>query len=457
MMTIRTHTSAWPRWRRLAGRWLLLLPLLCWAGVPGHGHAATATVVLRHLLWDASQRPMYQQCARDFERLNPQVQVRVQQQGWDDYWSSLSTGFISDTAPDVFANHLSKFPEHVENRLLVDLAPLVARDRLPTERYVSGLYANWARDGHQYALPADWDTVAMIVNLDMARRAGISDAELAHMTWNPRDGGSFGRIIARLTQDQAGRNALDPAFDKNHVKVWGYQTPTAGGMMGQTEWSHFAVSNGFRFQDAAWSSQLHYDDPRLAQTLDWLAGLPGRGISATPQQLGQLGSEALFGMGRVAMVPTGSWMTGHLARTVRFAHAWVPLPIGPTGRRVSMLNGIGHSIWVGTRHPEQAWQWLRYLGSEACQQVVAQAGVVYPAIRGLDELALQAQRRQGAEAGVFLAMARGETFAPPVVAQAAEINDLMDSAMQRILFAGEPAGPLLQRANQRARMLSQQR
>ena len=54
----------------------------------------------------------------------------------------------------------------------------------------------------------------------------------------------------------------------------------------------------------------------------------------------------------------------------------------------------------------------------------------------------------------FLEMAGGLTFAPPIVAHAAEINELMDSAMQRILFNGEPAAPVLRLANQRARELS---
>ena len=432
---------------------LAVLAATLFAALAGSA-AAAAPVTLRHLLWDASQRPMYQQCARDFERLHPGVQVRVQQQGWSDYWSSLSTGFISNTAPDVFADHLSKFPEQVDNGVLLDLAPLARRDGVDAAAYMPGLYANWSRQGRQYALPADWDTVALLVNLAMTRRAGIADEALQRLDWNPQDGGSFGRLIARLTRDEAGRDALDPAFDKRRVKVFGYQTPAAGGMMGQTEWSHFAVSNGWRFQDAPWSPALHYDDPRLVQTLDWLATLPRRGLSATPQQLGRLGAETLFTMERVAVVPIGAWMTGQMARQLSFPHAWVPLPVGPVGQRASMMGGIGHVVWKGTRHPEQAWQWVRYLGSPACQQVVAQAGVVYPAIRGLAEVALQAQARLGADARVFLAAAQGPTFAPPIVANAAEINEVLDSAMQRILYSGEPAGPLLREANRQARALA---
>ena len=129
--------------------------------------------------------------------------------------------------PDVFANHLSKFTEHVENGLLVDLAPLVARDRVATDQFVTGLYAHWGHEGRQYGMPADWDTVALLVNLEMTRRAGVPDDALRRLSWNPRDGGSFGRLVALLSQDQEGRNGLDPGFDRRRVKVLGYQTPAS--------------------------------------------------------------------------------------------------------------------------------------------------------------------------------------------------------------------------------------
>ena len=76
------------------------------------------------------------------------------------------------------------------------------------------------------------------------------------MRWNPQDGGTFGQVIARLTRDAAGRNALDAAFDKTRVRVVGYQNPGPGGMSGQTEWAALAVSNGFLHQARPWLSVL---------------------------------------------------------------------------------------------------------------------------------------------------------------------------------------------------------
>jgi multiple sugar transport system substrate-binding protein len=417
-------------------RWLGLLVAVGLVGAADAG-------VVRHVLWDANQRPLYQRCAIDFEAAHPSIRIRIQQMGWDDYWSSLSTGFISDTAPDVFTNHLSKYPEFVDNAVLADLTPLIVRDKVVTDIYEDGLLSMWRRDGHQYAMPADWDTIALIVNLDMARRAGIDLKALRNMDWNPRDGGSFAQIMARLTRDEAGRDATMPGFDALRVKTYGYQTPGAGGMMGQTEWSHFAVSSGWRFQAKAWDPELLYDDPKLIDTMSWLASLPQKGLVASSKAMGRLGAEVMFVTGRAAMVPAGSWMISHFSRHASFAHAWVPLPVGPTGHRASMRNGLAHSIWAGSKNKSEAWLWVRHLGSRECQAKVAEGGVVYPAVKGLAELALAAQAKQGADASVFLETARGFTFAPPIASHAAEINDLMNAALESVLSGSKSASKVL--------------
>lgn len=436
---------------RLRVRWLtwLLLPLLL-------GGPLQAATTVRHLMWDANQRPLYQLCATEFQARNPDLQIRLQQLGWDDYWPALSTGFISGTAPDVFTNHVVHFPEFAANGVMVDLAPLLRRDRLPIDTYEPGLLELWQAPGRQYGLPTDWDTIALAVNLDHLRAAGVDPARLRQLNWNPRDGGSLGRLIERLTVDEQGRRADEPGFDRRRVRHFGYQNPGPGGMTGQTEWSHFAVSAGWRFHAQPWDPALRYDDPVLVQTLDWLATLPARGLSATPAALGKLGADAFFLGGRVAIVPSGTWMIGHFQRHARFPHAWVPLPVGPTGQRASMRNGLALSIWSGSPRVEAAWRWVRYVGSRECQARIAEAGVIYPAIQGLGEVAVEAQRRRGIDARAFLEAARGATFPPPLVHRAAEVHDLMGSAFERILSGSARAGQVLPEAAGRVRAITRE-
>jgi multiple sugar transport system substrate-binding protein len=179
-------------------------------------------VEVKYVLWDSNQLPAYQQCATDFQKKNAGITIKITQSGWGDYWTSISTGFVSGTAPDVFTDHLAKYPEFAKNDQLLDLTPFIKRDKVDTGAYSAGLYDIWGRGGKQYGLPKDWDTIGFIVNMEMAKKAGVSLAELQAMTWNPKDGGSFEQIVKKLAVDAKGNNGANAAFDKKNVAVYGY-------------------------------------------------------------------------------------------------------------------------------------------------------------------------------------------------------------------------------------------
>ena len=414
---------------------------------------AASAAEVKYMLWDSSQLPAYQQCAADFTKKNAGTTIKITQAGWGDYWTAISTGFVAGTAPDVFTDHLSKYPEFAKNGQLVDLTPYIQKDKVDTKIYSGGLVDIWGRDGKQYGLPKDWDTIGFIVNMAHAKKAGVSLADLQNMTWNPKDGGSFEQIIKKLTIDNKGKHATDPAFDKKGVAVYGYQNPGNGGMTGQTEWSHFAVSNGFKFQDKPWATKYYYDDAKLAETIDWLAALPGKGLSAPPESTRGLGADAMFVGGKAAIVPQGSWMISYFAGNAKFENAWIQLPKGPTGKRATMFNGLADSIWVGSKVKDDAWKWVKYLASADCQGVVASYGVVFPAITGMAEKAVEAQKKKGVDSSAFLAMSKEQTFLTPIGDNASQIDEIMKNAIDSTLLGKQPATASLKDANDKINKL----
>jgi multiple sugar transport system substrate-binding protein len=277
---------------------------------------------------------------------------------------------------------------------------------------------------------------------------------LQSMTWNPRDGGSFEQIIKKLTVDTHGANALDPKFDKAKVAMYGYQNASDGDMSGQTQWSFFAVSDGFRFQDKPWAAPYYYDDPKLAATLNWMAGLPRQGVSASFEDAKALGVDAMFVARRVAIVTEGSWMLNYFRQNAHFNTAWVPLPVGPSGTRATMFNGLGDSIWAGSKVKEQAWKWVKYLGSSDCQSVVAARGVVFPAIKGMAEKAVEAQKAKGTDSSAFLTMAKSKTFLPPIGDNGAQVNEVITNAVASVLIGKTGAADAMKTANAKANQLA---
>lgn len=417
---------------------------------------AAEGVTIRYSMWDSNQLPIYQQCADAFHAKNPGITVNVEQAGWDDYWNALQAGFISGDAPDVFTDHLAKYPEFAVKEQILDLEAYVQRDGLDLGVYLPGLADLWVREGKRYGLPKDWDTIAIFYNADMFEKAGIDPAIMKEWTWNAQDGGAFEQVIAQLTLDDQGRNGLDPNFDKTKVVQYGFIHQGGGGFAGQTQWSMFAASNGFKFTDGPWSKVYHYDDPKLAETLEWYAGLITKGYAPTVETLTGVGGDAYFIAGNGAMTTNGSWQIGYFLDNSSFKVGFGALPIGPEGRK-SMFNGLADSIYVGTKHPEEAWQWVKFAASAECANIVGDSGVVFPAQQEGVERNLKARAAKGVDVSAFtdLALDPNGTFLFPITDNGSEVAAIMTPVMDAIMLGqAEPdVATLLKTANEEVNAL----
>ena len=116
---------------------------------------STATGDVSYWLWDANQLPAYQACADAFHAKNPNINVKITQYGWDDYWTKITNGFVAGTAPDVFTDHLSKYPEFVSQEQLVPLDETLKKDGIDTEHLPEGSGRSLGRPGRQALRPAE--------------------------------------------------------------------------------------------------------------------------------------------------------------------------------------------------------------------------------------------------------------------------------------------------------------
>lgn len=397
-------------------------------------------VELRYALWDSNQLPAYQACADEFTARNPNITISIEQSGWNEYWDGLTASLVSRTAPDVFTNHVSRYPELLAREQLLDIQPYIERDGVDTSIYLVDPEL-WVRDGGRYGLPKDWDTVAIYYNADMFEAAGITAEDISNWTWNPEDGGTFQESIAKLTLDSSGRNALDPDFDAQNVVQWGFSGGAGDASSGaQPDWSGFAASTGFQLTDGPWTTTYHYDDQRVIDTIQWWADLHlVHGYAPGSDQLAS-GVESLFFAGSTAMFPMGSWEVGWITNDATFDVGFASLPEGPEGRR-SPINGLSDAIYAGTEHPEEAWQWVKFLASTDCANIVGDFGVVFPAIQSGVDRAIAAYEERGLDVSAFtdIAAAEGGTYLLPMTEHGTEIRDILQPVLQNIFDGVETA------------------
>lgn len=424
---------------------LCLFTLLGMMSVSAQGEA----VEIRYALWDSNQLPAYQACADAFSAANPNVTISIEQSGWGEYWDGLTTSLVSGTAPDVFTNHVSRYPELLVRGQLLDIQPYVERDGVDTSIYLVDPEL-WVRDGMRYGLPKDWDTIALYYNADMFEAAGITAEDIANWTWNPEDGGTFQESIAKLTLDSSGRNALDADFDVNSVVQWGFAGGAGDASSGaQPDWSSFAASTGYQSTDGPWTTVYHYDDPRVAATVQWWADLHlVHGYAPGSDQLSS-GIESLFFAGSTAMFPMGSWNIGWITNDATFNVGFAQLPAGPEGRR-SPINGLSDAIYSGTEHPEEAWQWVKFLASTDCANIVGDFGVVFPAIQSGVDRAIAAFEERGLDVSAFTGIAgtEGGTYLLPMTEHGTEVRDILQPVLQDIFDGVATAQDALPQINE---------
>ena len=182
----------------------------------GAGDAGSGTGEVTYWLWDSNQLPAYQKCADAFQTANPDVTVKIEQLGWNDYWTKLTTGFVSGTAPDVFTDHLQKYPEFASQGQLVPLDDLIKQDNVDL---TDSTRRGWPKSGRattasSTACPRTSTPSASSTTRTWPTAAGVTQEQLDTMEWNPTDGGTYEETIAKLTIDNNGVHGDEPGFDK---------------------------------------------------------------------------------------------------------------------------------------------------------------------------------------------------------------------------------------------------
>ncbi|MFJ3669389.1 ABC transporter substrate-binding protein [Streptomyces sp. NPDC090106] len=416
------------------------------SGCAQGGAAGSGANTVTYWLWDANQLPAYQACAKGFERKNPELTVKITQLGWADYWTKLTASFIAGTEPDVFTDHIQKFGQFADLKVLEPLDGLGIDDAA----YQSGLGANWTgQDGHRYGAPKDWDTVALFYNRKMTEDAGLTADQLNSLAWNPKDGGTFERTIAHLTVDKNGTRGDEPGFDKDNVRTYGLATGGAGDSDGQTTWSPFTASAGWNYTDKArWGDRYAYDSDTFQSVVDWYFGLARKGYLApfTDYTDGANPANAQVASGRAATAFDGAWMISTYYGTKGLDVGTALTPVGPSGKRATMMNGLADSVTKNARNKDGALRWVRYLASDACQKTVGSYGIVFPATPDGTRAAVAAYGKKGIDVSAFTGPVtdrqHARTFSFPIADYAADVYALMRPAMQDVYANGAPVSGL---------------
>jgi ABC-type glycerol-3-phosphate transport system substrate-binding protein len=438
----------------------LALAAGCSSAAGGGGGDGGGSTVINWWTWDPNQAQAYQACATAFDKANPGVTVKITQYDVNDYFTKLTAAFVAGDAPDAFQNSVQYFEQFASQHQLMPLNSFISQSKFSLSQYSVGV-TDWAyKDGKQYALPMDWATAGIYYNKKMLAQAGYTEQQVNSMTWTPANGGTFTKMIAHMTIDDKGVRGDQPGFDKSHVKVYGIGVMNSGDFIGQTGWSPFVSTLGWRLGNATmWPTQFNYNDPRFVGTMNWVRSLSDKGYAppfgayTSGSGQGTVADYSLLGSGKVAMTVGGSWEAATFAKLPGVQVGIAPTVMGPNGTRAMVSNSNGNNMWAGTKNPQETWKWISYQESQQCQTMAGNSGTFFPSISASMNAVAKTMARQGVDLSVWTqALQDHEVYPAEVYTNGNEMQQTMEPLLEAF-FAGQRSDTVFAQMQQESKQV----
>ena len=319
---------------------------------------------LSFMMWgDPAELTVWNQIVKDFEAANPNITVSVEVSDWDSYWTKLKTLLAAKTPPDMFAIDAPLYLDYQSKGVLLNLQPYLDKNPgMLDGLYPQTLQAYQTPQGY-FGLPRDFQTIVLFYNKTMFDKAGMA-YPTADWTWDDLRAAAKKLTLTgsdgKITQYGFSFDMWDmePGYSE---AIWSY-----GGSILNAD--HTKTLLGEPAARQAW--QLLYDMTFIDKSV------PDSTAS------GQYGGDT-FLAGVSAMTPLGHWVVpGYADANLNFDAA--PMPKGPAGRFTS-VNSAGFVIAKGSKHPAQAFTFLKFVLSSAGQTRLAELGFACPVLKSIAE------------------------------------------------------------------------
>jgi len=370
--------------------------------------------------------PMVQEMLEEFHAAHPNIRVFYTPDP-ENFQEKMLSDFQLGTAPDVFQGCCTHFPAWAQMGYTLDLRPYIDADldQATVDDWDPAQYkALSTPEGHQFGVPKYHGAMALYYNRDLFDEYGVDYPE---DTW---DHDFYLDAMRRLTHDRDGDGKTD---------LWGSMIDVA--------WSSIQVHvNGWggHFVDPDDSAKSLMCEPKAMTAFEWIrARMWDDRVMATPLDVQNVWPRHAFTNQQIAMVEDGSWALKDILAGADFRVGVAPFPAGPA-RRVTLATTDGFGIYAGTKHPDAAWELVKFLISKDYGRAMARANFLQPARASLIDDWVGYVRDEFPEKAIDVDIAafadahiKGYSVTAEVFANMAPAKQLADAAWTQIFTLGQ--------------------
>jgi multiple sugar transport system substrate-binding protein len=383
--------------------------------------------------------PMAQQMLEEFHGTHPNIRVYYNLDPESNEFEEKSLADLkAGTAADVFQGCCSFLPIWAQQGYLLDLRPYVQADldRATIEDWDPVQYRSFfRRDGLQYALPKYHGALALYYNKELFDQARVD---------YPNDSWTHDEYLAAMKDVTWNHN------QEGKQDVWGSMTDIS--------WERLQVhvnAWGGHFVDPDDPTKSHMADTPALQALEWLrARIWADKVMATELDVQNKGTQDAFIAGQLAMVEEGSWALKNILANANFRVGLAAFPAGPA-RRATLATTDGFAIYTGTKHPEAAWDLLKFLVSKEYGRAMAKAQFLQPARASLVDEWIQCVRTEFPDKTKDLNIAafadghrKGYSVIGEEFANQADAQRMANAAWQEIFTLGQSPVEIIKELSQ---------
>lgn len=347
----------------------LLLGILYWLFVPPATVSKDGAVEISlGTFGNPEQVDVYKQIVRLFEKDHPGIRVDLRTPSSGGYLEKLKTELAGRVAPDVTWVDVSSFYSFSDKQVFRPLDEFASQDPgFKRDSYFPAILEAFSYRGKLYALPKSCGSLILFFNKDHFDQAGLSYPDET-WTWD-----TVADAAAKLNRDYDGDGRLDRyaiLFTNSTDILWQYgvEVLSPDGSRCTLD-SPGTVEACQRLYDLVY---VHHASPTSSQMGSFGLSSGGGGRSGSTA-----GVFDLFPMQAVSMITTD------LVLSIAYQKAsfnW-DAAVQPHGiRKGGYLNGAGYAMNARTRHPEEAWQLIKFLAGPAVQQLRARGGDSIPSM-----------------------------------------------------------------------------
>lgn len=263
----------------------------------------------------------------------------------------LSQGFASGKPADVFYVSADQLANYAGNGSLEPYGEELANK----DDFYPALAEAFTYDEKLYCAPKDFSTLGLVINEDLWKQAGLTDADI------PKDWEQLEAAAGKLTKGKT----VGLAFGPEYQRVGAFFAQAGGGLTKDGK----ATANS---------------DENL-EALTFVKKMMTDGVAKFSSDLGAGWGGEAFGKGQAAMVIEGNWIQGALDKDFpNVAYRFAELPEGPGGKgTLAYTNCWG--IAADSKNKDAAKKLVEQLTSKENQLAFSEAFGVMPSIKSARE------------------------------------------------------------------------